>query len=373
MIKKIISLISLLLAIVICTGCWDQRPIKDRMLINGLGFDINQDHKIELNASILNIIGKGTGAFDLENELITTEANSVVDAGIKVQTVLPGGIETAKTRLFLLGEDFSKEKFQFILDQFNRTPFTNVNVNVVVTNKQKAKDILELETLNRPISFVINETVDRAKRISIIPNIDLQKIYTMVTEIGIDILLPVVDKTKDEHVGVLGAGLFHKGSYTGKFIEKSEAPILLMMMDQFNNTSLFVTRIQNKSSAEAPYNIISYELRRPSREFIVHASKNKIDVDIPIKAKIRIGESTNIQHISEKEIKSIIEKDLNKRAKIVIKEAQQANSDVLGVGRYIKEHNPKLWKSLDWDKKYPTIQVHPRFNIYISNTGILET
>ncbi|PGZ93068.1 Ger(x)C family spore germination protein [Bacillus sp. AFS029533] len=373
MIKKLTSLLSLLFVTVICTGCWDQRPIKDRMLINGLGFDIKQDHKIELNASILNIIGKGTGAFDLENELITTEADSITDAAVKVQTVLPGGIETAKTRLFLLGEDFSKEKFQFILDQFNRTPFTNVNVNVVVTNKQQAKDILTLENVNKPISFIINETVDRAKRLSIIPNMDLQKVFTLITDVGIDLVLPVIDETKDKHVGVLGAGLFHKGSYTGKYIEKSDAPLMLMMMDQFNTTSLLSTRIEKENSNVSPYNILSYEIRRPSRKLIVHASNTKIDVDIPIKVKLRIAESTNRQHLSKKEIKSMIEKDLNKRAKDVIKQTQQANSDVIGVGRYIKEHNPNLWKSLDWDKKYPTIQIHPKFNIYISSTGVLET
>lgn len=355
------------------TGCWDQRPIKDRIILNGIGFDLNKEKKIELSSSVLNIIGKGTGMFDLENELTTVIGNSIIDSSIKIQSVLPGGIETSKTRLFLLGEEFSRVQFDHLLDYFNRTSFTNVNVNIVITKKQTAKDILSLKPLKKPISFIIADTLDRSKRISIIPNIDLQKIYTLISEDGIDLILPVVDKTETNQVEVKGAGLFHKGSYTGKYIEKEESPLLMTMMNQHGEVSLLVTKIPNAKNIIGPYNIFSYEVRRPSSKINIHASKNKIDVDVKMNLTIKVLEETTEENLSKKVIQSIIQKDLNARAQKVIDDIQQANSDVLGIGRYLREHEPKLWKSLDWEKEYPTINIQPDIKIHLASTGALET
>ncbi|MFF2876522.1 Ger(x)C family spore germination protein [Gottfriedia sp. NPDC057991] len=362
---KVICLCSILL---LATGCWDSRTITDKTLVNGISFDLDQDKKIEVNALILDIIGKGAGVFDFQSETVDSKGFSVSDASMHLQSFLPGDITTSKTKIILLGEEFSKTKISHILSTFRRRPFSNLNVAVVITNKQAAKNVLKLKTVGtKPLSVILNQTIKNAEFTSIAQQIQLFNIFTYTSEEGIDFTLPVVDVTPTERVEVTGAGLMHNGSYTGHFISSEQSPLLLMMMGQYGSTGNFITKLPKKY--EPPYNILGYNIIRPKNTLTVSTSKDKIEVNLKVKVNVSIDGLSSIKLLGEDEMWSILRKDLNKRAQEVIKEIQLANSDVLGIGRYLKEHHPEKWRKLNWEKEYPTIKIKPKVFVTILNTG----
>ncbi|MFD4706197.1 Ger(x)C family spore germination protein [Gottfriedia sp. NPDC058432] len=364
---KVISLCSILL---LATGCWDSRTITDKTLVNGISFDLDQEKKIEVNALILDIIGKGAGIFDFQSETVDSKGVSVSEASMHLQSFLPGDITTSKTKIILLGEEFSKTKITHILSTFRRRPFSNLNVAVVITNKQAAKNVLKLKTVGtKPLSVILNQTIKNAEFISIAQQIQLFNIFTYNSEEGIDFTLPVVDVTPTERVEVTGAGLMHNGSYTGHFISSEQSPLLLMMMGQYGSTGNFITKLPKKY--EPPYNILSYNIIRPKNTLTVSTSKDKIEVNLKVKANVSIDGLSTLKFLGEDEMWSIINKDLNKRAQEVIKEIQLANSDVLGIGRYLKEHHPEKWRKLNWEKEYPTIKIKPKVVVTILSTGVI--
>ncbi|MEH7402112.1 Ger(x)C family spore germination protein [Gottfriedia acidiceleris] len=371
MIRKSIIIICLFLFLLVATGCWDSRTITEKTLVNGISIDIDQDKKIEVNALILDIIGRGAGVFDFQNESVKSIQNSVSHAGMEIQSFLPGDITTSKTRVILLGEDFSKTKFIHLLSTFRRRTFSNLNVSVAITNKQPAKNVLALKTVgSKPLSFILRDTIENAESTSIAQKMELFNIFTYSSEDGIDFTIPVVD-VSDKRVEVVGAGLMHNASYTGHFITSEQSPVLLMLMGKYGNTGHFITKLPKKY--EAPYNTISYEIIRPRNNFSITTSKDKIKVNLKVDAFVRIDGITSIKMLKEKEMCSIIKKDLNKRAQEVIKEIQVANSDVLGIGRYLKEHQPEEWRKLNWQKEYPTIEIKPKVTVTILSTGAIGT
>ena len=154
MIRKSLIVFCLFSLLLLTTGCWDSRTITEKSLINGISFDLDQDKKIEISALILDIIGKGAGVFDFQNESVNSIKDSVSQAGMNIQSFLPGDITTSKTRIILLGEDFSKTEFIHLLSTFRRRTFSNLNVPVAITNKQPAKKVLELKTVgSKPSSL----------------------------------------------------------------------------------------------------------------------------------------------------------------------------------------------------------------------------
>ncbi|WP_176525734.1 Ger(x)C family spore germination protein [Bacillus sp. AFS001701] len=373
MIRKLKIIICLFLLLLVATGCWDSRPITEKTLVNGISIDIDQDKKTEVNALILDLIGRGAGVFDFQNEYVkSTKKNSVSHAGMEIQSFLPGDITTSKTRVILLGEDFSKTKFIHLLSTFRRRTFSNLNVSVAITNKQPAKNVLKLKTIgSKPLSFVLTDTIDNAESTSIAQKMELFNIFTYTSEDGIDFTIPVVDVSSDKRVEVVGSGLMHNTSYTGHFITTEQSPVLLMLMGKYGKTGHFITKLPKKY--EAPYNTISYEIIRPRTNFSITTSKDKIEVNLKIDAFVRIDGITSFKMLHEKEMWSIIKNDLNKRAQEVIKEIQVANSDVLGIGRYLKEHQPEEWRKLNWQKVYPTIEIKPKVTVSILSTGALGT
>ncbi|MEH6940201.1 Ger(x)C family spore germination protein [Bacillus sp. JJ664] len=352
------------------TGCWDQKEIKDEILINGISFDLNKERKIIINALVLDIVGKGIGVYELKNKYAESIKSSVYESGIELQSSIPGDIETSKTRILLFGEEFAKEDFISLLDTLNRGKIANINVKVAVTNQMPGKEILTMHNNSKPLSFFLSETIENAEDFSLVPKIDLMDIFTLGNEHGIDFSLPLLDKNKDKVV-VIGTGLFHAGKYTGRFIPYENTPLLLLMMDKFGKTGLFSTTIQEKKELEKPHNIISYEVFRQSRKFNIHTSGKNVKVDILLKPKIVITEITNKKNISKKQLETIIQADLNKRANTIIKDLKLANSDVLGVGRYLKEHKPDIWKKVNWEKEYPLISFQTKVKVKIISTGSL--
>jgi hypothetical protein len=55
-----------------------------------------------------------------------------------------------------------------------------------------------------------------------------------------------------------------------------------------------------------------------------------------------------------------------------IRTLQQSGCDAFGIGRQLIAHHPDLWKSLDWEKEYPTVHFHPQVTVNIVGNGILN-
>ncbi|PEL10450.1 hypothetical protein CN601_11855 [Bacillus sp. AFS017336] len=370
LIRKCLIVINLFFFLLLATGCWDTRTITEKSLVNGISFDLDKDKKIEINALILDIIGKGAGVFDFQNESVNSIKDSVSHAGMDLQSFLPGDITTSKTRILILGEDFSKTKFIHLLSTFRRRPFSNLNVSVAIANKMPAKKIINLKTVgSQPLSFMLKDTIDNAEATSLSQKMDLYNVFTYATDNGIDFTLPVLDITPNDRVEVIGTGLIHNDIYTGHFIPSDQSPLLLMMIGKYGNTGNFITKLNKKH--KEPYNTISYEIIRPSNKLFISTSKNHIKANIKIHVYVRINEITTIKMIEEKEMESSIKDDLNKRAQEVVKEIQLANSDVIGIGRYLKEHKPEQWKKLNWEKVYPTIKIESKISVSVLSTGTL--
>ncbi|MGG2026538.1 Ger(x)C family spore germination protein [Gottfriedia sp. S16(2024)] len=364
---KIISLCSILL---LATGCWDTRAITEKTLVNGISFDLDQDKKIEVNALILDIIGKGAGVFDFQSETVDSKGISVSQASMHLQSFLPGDITTSKTKILLFGEDFAKTKITHIISTFRRRTLSNLNVSVAITNKQPAKNVLKLKTVGtKPLSVILSQTIKNAEFTSIAQQIQLFNIFTYTSEEGIDFTIPVVDVTPADRVEVTGAGLMHNGSYTGRFVSSEQSPLLLMMMGEYGSTGNFITKLSKKY--EPPYNILAYNIIRPKNKLTVSTSKDKIEVNLTVKVNVSIDGISTMKFLGEDEMWSVINKDLNKRAQEVIKDIQLANSDVLGIGRYLKEHHPEKWRKLNWEKEYPTIKIKPKVVVTILDTGAI--
>ncbi|MNO09876.1 hypothetical protein D3C81_2333810 [compost metagenome] len=63
---------------------------------------------------------------------------------------------------------------------------------------------------------------------------------------------------------------------------------------------------------------------------------------------------------------------LTKDAEEIIRVLQRANSDIFGVGRHLIAYHNKTWKTKNWDEDYRKVQFHPKVEVEIVDTGILQ-
>ncbi|MFG6497036.1 Ger(x)C family spore germination protein [Fictibacillus sp. UD] len=354
------------------TGCWDQKLIVDQEVMNGISFDL-EDNKIKSTIIVLNIIPKGTGYFDFQNQISSAAGHSLEDTYRELRTYYTGPLTASKSRIVLFGESFAKKNLNSYLDFFYRVPDPYLGSKVAIVKDVEASELFTLKEIGtNPIAFGLYEIIDAAESNSTVPKGTLNTLFTYFNEEGKDFILPILEK-KGENILVSGAGLISDNAYSGEMISLKECSLLLLIMDQYGDRVDLETYLNDKKKLN---NQVGYRILKAKRKFDLRKDAlGKPMVDIHLDLKVMVHQYPRTEKISSKQIKELektISRDLTEKSQSIMKQTQKANSDVLGIGRELKESDSAAWKALDWRETYPSIKINTKVEVAIEKTGILK-
>lgn len=362
----------LLFVFPLLTGCWDQKLIVDQEVMNGVSFDL-EDDKIKSTIVVLNIIPKGTGFFDFKNQISSATGQSLEDTYRELRTYYTGPLIASKSRIVLFGESFAKKNLNSYLDIFYRIPDPYLGSKVAIVKGVEASELFSLKEIGtNPIAFGLYEIIDAAENNSTVPKGTLNTLFTYFNESGKDFILPVLEQRNGD-IRVSGAGLISDNAYSGEMISLKECSLLLLLMDDYGELVDLESYLNGKKKLN---NQVSYRVKKSKRKLdIKKDASGKPMVNIHLDLKVMLHQYPRTEKISSKQIKELeetISRDLTKKSQSIMKKTQKANSDVLGIGRSIKESDPAAWKALDWRKTYPAIKISTKVEVAIEKTGILK-
>jgi len=118
---------------------------------------------------------------------------------------------------------------------------------------------------------------------------------------------------------------------------------------------------------------LTYDSVKVKQNLIVN--EEGIFVKYDIKMSGTINETNNYTDLADEDIKTnekIFSQEAKKIVSLTIKQMQEANSDVLGIGRAIHINYPKVWQELkmDWHEIYPYIEITADVSINIQSTKL---
>jgi spore germination protein KC len=362
----------LLFVFPLLTGCWDQKLIVDQEVMNGVSFDL-EDDKIKTTIVVLNIIPKGTGFFDFKNQISSATGKSLEDTYRELRTYYTGPLTASKSRIVLFGESFAKKNLNSYLDLFYRLPDPYLGSKVAIVKGVESSELFKLKEIGtNPIAFGLYEIIDAAESNSTVPKGTLNTLFTYFNEEGKDFILPILEK-RGEDILVSGAGLISRNAYSGEMIPLKECSLLLLIMDKYGDRVDLETYLDDKKKLN---NQVGYRLLKAKRKLdLKKDALGKPMVDIHLDLKVMVHQYPRTEKISPKQIKQLeetISRDLTKKSQSIMKQTQKANSDVLGIGRELKESDPAAWKALAWRETYPEIKINTKVEVTIEKTGILK-
>jgi spore germination protein KC len=366
------KIILLLFIFPLLTGCWDQQLIVDKEVMNGISFDLD-DHKVKTTIVVLNIIPKGTNFFDFNNQVSSATGYSIEDTYRELRMYYTGPLTASKSRIVLFGEGFAKKNLNSYLDLLFRNPDPYLGSKVAIVKGQEASKLFSLKEIGTdPIAFGLYEIIDAAEDSSTIPEGTINTLFTYFNEEGKDFILPILEK-KSGNILVSGAGLISENAYSGTMIPLKECSLLLLLMDDYGDFVDLESFIDGKKKLN---NQVSYRIIKAKRKInLSKDASNKPVVDLRLNLEVTLTQYPRAYKLSTKQIEKLeanISKDLTKRSEQIMKQTQRANSDVLGIGRRIKETDPAAWKALDWRTTYPIIKINTQVKVTIEKTGILK-
>ncbi|ULL13119.1 Ger(x)C family spore germination protein [Paenibacillus sp. H1-7] len=356
----VIGLISLSLV----TGCWDQTLLKDVRLIIGLGIDEDADGNI-LDTFVLPDVTNQKNTPQVISVTGHTARETRLNLGKRLNLVPDG----SKNRFVLIGEEMATKKIYTILDVFYRDPKSALNAKIAVV-KGRAEAFMKKEYEIKPnLILNLDKQIVSAETASLVPNVNIQSICTIMFDPGQDFVLPYIEHGTEGAV-VTGIALFNSQTMTGA-LEGRDAIICLLLANQMGKRAAITVPAGTSGKTGS---FMTFQVFQIKRNLQVWMEGDEVFANIDLQLKVKVEEFAEDHLVDRERVEQLnarITKELNRNAQEVIRRLQQANCDIFGIGRRLIAFHHDYWKKTDWNRTYPHIKIQPSVMVEIARPGII--
>ncbi|MED3760791.1 Ger(x)C family spore germination protein [Peribacillus frigoritolerans] len=374
---KIKRLFMISICLLLITGCWDQNLMKDATLIQTITFDQTDEGEFSLGFSIPNIYrnsmdsGQETEAINSEN--LSTVANTPREGRMKLNTEIPGNLDSSKNKLVLFGEQFAKGDIYPSLDVIWRDPRSSLSAKLAVV-KGKAFDTLSIQprvesNISQNILYLIRSTETN----TIIPDESIQTLASEILDPGEDIVLPLLKIGRNgTTIDVAGVALFDDRKLSGT-LSQEESTLFLLLNNKQSKYARF-TKYVNGNKELNMNNFISLNVDHIKRKLNVSVNdRGEVFVNLNLHLKV-IVEEYPIGNVPNKvdQLNNKLSNTFTNNAEEVIKKLQEANCDAFGIGRRLIAFHHDTWKEKDKTNYFKDVKFKSKVDVEITQYGIVK-
>ncbi|MFD2612345.1 Ger(x)C family spore germination protein [Paenibacillus gansuensis] len=360
--------------LLLLTGCWDQVPLRKIHLVDVAGVDVDKKNGGVIVYQVVTELNKaGQGEGEPLSETTELTGPSLMEAIGEGEYKDRGPFIGINSRIYLISKAFASRDISKEMSILLHAPYASINTPVAVYDGPMA------ELLKHPPKEFTNQLSDFINSLDprgIMPTISMMHLILSQKEPLEDAALPLVQQS-DSGIELKGALLFTQGKSSGKVITKEQVRILRLLLGGNNGRQ----RMSAKLSGSTVRRPLAGHTDDFQYAFLINKNTSAIKVKarpkgspsimISVKMKITVldlGRSGRV--LTTDTIKSY-ERELNQHmehlADGTVKSLQQANADVLGIGKHLRAYHPDLWKSMNWREDYPRLPIKTKFNVQILN------
>ncbi|AIQ34325.1 Ger(x)C family spore germination protein [Paenibacillus sp. FSL R5-0345] len=401
--KRIFLLVVLSIASGFLAGCWDQLEIEDRALVLGLSIDsvpanseTEDDKTTHLSSANINLNkirvtaqiavpgrvplgpssgGEGSGGGN-QNPVwvIQVYGYSLDDAMNNLQQQISDPRYLIHLRVIIISEDIARSNLHDLNDYLRRNPEVRRRTWLLVSEGAASEFMNINPPLQRVPTLYILSTMEKAVTSGKFPANYMGVFWSAESKWGESGYLPYVSLHQKENMLIKGLAYFsggvmvgsttpieigaymsmkgiNPGGYSVLFNSDKFGPVILKTNDRF-------TRIKAQIKNGKPH--ITYNI------FLDAA------LDEHISSEANISSSQAL-----KELEVNFQKGVIQILDQLIKETQQAHSDIFGMGEYVRAYMPSYWKAnvhnkKDWEEQYSHLTVDIKVNSNINRVGLKE-
>ncbi len=339
---KIFFLINIIIVLFL-SGC-SSVQIHERLMIQGLGIDKENDHYIitaQVFPTYASIEEEGEGV-----ELIISQGKSVFDAIQNMSEQTGKKPLYAQNLIVVIGKDLALQGIDNVMDFFVRYHESRPSVKLVIS-KTSAKDILSFKQDSKTI--IAQDIVSLAESKKITSNVLSSDILDFISSLQSEISDPstvCVDIKDFQGKSVIttdGQAVFNKDKLIG-FLNKDETLGALIIGGGVSNIT-DVINIEDLGS-------VTYTLEKSFSDINSEIIDGKNQFDIMIKTDADLFEmDRNISNNLNQDILEIIKSSIEHRITYLCKSAINKSvfdyhSDIFSFGRIVSKQNTDYYKHL---------------------------
>lgn len=370
-------LLSLSIMALILAGCWDQRLLKDHSLVLTIGYDKADEEKIMSTVDFP--INEGQGVQNTppnKSKVLSVIGDTARDTEIQMDKVIPEKFDMSKTKVILFGSELATKGIFSILDFVYRDRRGPLNAMVAIIDGKAEEALISVKERDSIlVSDFYSQLLQTAEQGGITKNENVQDICPVILSKGKDIVLPLmeVSKNKDEMAKIKGLALFNGDNLSGEMGIGETSMYLILSNHKQKGLSLSL-KISNKKD-KYDKNFVNIAVRGIDRKIKLDVKGDDVRANIDVNLKVDIDEYSANKLNTKKEADALtrkIEKELNQLAKKTIGKMQEANNDSLGLGERVRAYHYPTWKKIKWKDVYPEIPIETTFKVKIIQHGLIN-
>lgn len=341
-----------LLSFTSCSGNTKSREIKNRVIIQGIGFDTAENGKLLISFQTLNTDVSTNSSSDSSPDSLVkcykTEALSLSEALKNLASATGKTPLVSQNRIVIFGSNFARVGITYCLDEFIRDAENRFTVISAVA-ESRAEDIVFAALGENVIPARICEKV--LKQSASKPENCATELYEVINSVLTDraFVLPVIavnDREETEFLTVTGAGLFKDGKLVN-----------ILNPDIFKGIGFLKNRVRDGSlGIMSDGGVLSVNIIKSKTE-INFENTDKIRAHVRIRTTCSLAENNRdfLKPADTEFIKKTEELTSAETTKLVetsLRECIINNSaDVFGITERIKRKYPSAFKYGDIDIK----------------------
>lgn len=386
MIRRVSTLMVLLLLGLSLYGCWDYRGLDKISIVTGMAVDYDFEEEVyNLTFEIvdLNSTGKDEGnkSFTLESRGV-----SIFDSVRNAKQKVPDKLYFATAQTIILSYDYVAQMGLFpVLDWFLRDAECRGTSILVISEGVSAADIISTKLgENNNLSMDLNEIISEDNKVSLSTvSREVFEVYNTLEERdkGISITLPMVglvQNGEDVVVKTTGVAIFKEDRAVGR-MGSEDAKYFLFAVDSVKGGLLTYTLPTNGPEGLPSINNITLEIKESTTKKKVEVEDGMITLKLDIETDVFIGQlNERLDLFDENTVDTIrlaSEEFLSRRVRENVLKYQMAyNTDIYGIGNTIYRKNYREWQNVadTWDTLYPKIEIEVESQINILNSGFVN-
>ncbi|MGM7702593.1 Ger(x)C family spore germination protein [Pseudalkalibacillus sp. Hm43] len=372
--RKWIAICLLFSSTFLLSGCWDHKELPIYGFVQAIALDLSEENEnmLELTTQFIKPapkIGSAGGGGDKAFVNIETRGDSAFEAIRDITNRLGRKAQWSHTRIILISDELAESRhIGEMLEFFYRDHEPRLLINVGVT-EGKAKEYLEGKPfIENTMSQQLKEVGKAAHRFSSkTMEVNLLSLGRQMNSELQTSKMPYYKQSEEGEPFVSGLATFRKGKMTGQ-ITPLQTEALLMLLNEYGSG---IVEIPCKNDAGLKETV---EVASAKTKMNTQAKEQETSVQIAITLEGSIGElkCTSIDK-SEKvdQYNKKVEKVVLDNVEQTLKQIQEDQIDLIGLGNEIYRKDPKQWMKIkkEWPQIFSKVDFDVKVSMNIVNSG----
>ncbi|MFD0682001.1 MULTISPECIES: Ger(x)C family spore germination protein [unclassified Paenibacillus] len=379
--------LSVVLLLLLTTGCWDRKELNDRAPLLGWGMDLVKDgtYRATAQLAISSKLGGGQGPTGQEYPYFieTGFGKNIRNAADDIQTKISRTLFAGHRRAIIIGESLARHGLKEIVDEYSRNVIVRLRSDMFIVKGGTATELLRLTYPYERIPIFGAVKIHEAGGIK--PEFTLRDFLIAASSEGSSPVLPVLEilpeppapkgpkgeQAREPRIKHTGTGVFNSNLKLVGFLDAKDSSMrewvcgirnsvsIAESLPEIGNISLDVYQLRSKITPVIQDNkVLKVNIIMTGNGSLVESNTN-----------LDLSESNNLIRMQDE-----LSKQLEESTMKMIKKAQHTHGrDVFGIDNVIHRKHPYLWKTLKirWDKEFANVDVSVKVNLVIRDTGQL--